>query len=39
MGEEAANAIIAAARQDIPVRSQTLATKLVMRESTKRNLR
>jgi LacI family transcriptional regulator len=39
MGEEAANAIIAAAREDTPVRSQTLATKLVMRESTKRNLR
>lgn len=39
MGKEAANAIIAAARQDIPVRSQTLATKLVMRESTKLNLR
>lgn len=39
MGEEAAKAIIAAAREDTPVRSQTLATKLVMRESTKRYLR
>jgi len=37
MGEEAAKAIIAAAREEIPVRSHTLATELVMRESTKRN--
>ena len=32
MGEEAAKAIIAAAREEIPVRSRTLATKLVMRK-------
>jgi LacI family transcriptional regulator len=37
MGEEAAKAIIAAAREGTPVRSQTLATKVVMRESTKQN--
>lgn len=34
MGEKAAKAIFAAAREDTPVRSQTLLTKLIMREST-----
>lgn len=35
MGEEAARAIIAAAREDIPVRGRTLPTRLIIRESVK----
>lgn len=37
MGEKAAKAIIAAARQNTPVSSQILPTELIMRESTKQN--
>jgi len=35
MGEEAAKAIVAAARQNIPVHGQILSTELIIRESTK----
>lgn len=35
MGEEAAKAIIAAARQNVPVRSQVLPTELIIRSSVK----
>jgi LacI family transcriptional regulator len=38
MGEEAAKAIVAAARQNTPVRGQTLPTELIIRESTKQNI-